>query len=92
VFAIAFVQYLQFFLPLDFFQQLVVKAVFLFTLTYINIRGVKAAGRVNDVLTIIKLAPLLLLVVVGYFIVHPGAFASNYLPFAPLGIRGRSGF
>jgi len=87
VFAIAFVQYLQFFLPLDFFEQLAIKAVFLFALTYINIRGVKAAGRVNDVLTIIKLAPLLLLIIVGvgYFAVHPGILTSNYLPFAPLG-------
>jgi APA family basic amino acid/polyamine antiporter len=87
VFAIAFVQYLQFFFQLDFLEQLAVKAVFLFALTYINIRGVKAAGRVNDVLTIIKLAPLMLLIVVGvgYFIVNPGALASNYLPFAPKG-------
>jgi amino acid transporter len=87
VFAIAFVQYLQFFIPLDFFEQLAIKGMFIFILTYINIRGVKAAGRVNDVLTIIKLAPLLLLIVVGmgYFIIHPGTLTSNYLPFAPLG-------
>jgi len=87
VFAIAFTQYLQYFLPLDFYQQLLIKALFLFTLTYINIRGVKAAGRINDVLTIIKLAPLLLLIIVGvgYFAFHPGTLAQNYLPFAPLG-------
>ena len=87
VFALACTQYLQYFLPLDFYQQLLIKALFLFTLTYINIRGVKAAGRVNDVLTIIKLAPLLLLIIVGvgYFAFHPGTLAQNYLPFAPLG-------
>ncbi len=87
VFAIAFTQYLGFFVTLNFYEQLLVKAVFLFTLTYINIRGVKAAGRVNDALTIIKLSPLLLLIVVGfgYFVVNPGTLSSNYLPFAPRG-------
>src|SRR5512136_19764 len=43
VFAIAFVRYLQYFIPLDFLQQVIVKGVFLFLLTYVNIRGVKAA-------------------------------------------------
>jgi APA family basic amino acid/polyamine antiporter len=87
VFAIAFVQYLQYFITLDFYQQIVVKGIFLFTLTYVNIRGVKAAGRVNDVLTIFKLAPLLLLIVVGFgfFILHPQTLFSNYIPFAPQG-------
>jgi len=87
VFAIAFTQYLGFFITLNFYEQLVVKGLFLFTLTYINIRGVKAAGRVNDALTIIKLSPLLLLIIVGfgYFVFHPETLTSNYLPFAPLG-------
>jgi basic amino acid/polyamine antiporter, APA family len=87
VFAIAFVQYLQYFIALDFIQQLIIKALFLFSLTYINIRGVKAAGRINDALTIIKLAPLLLLIVlgIGFFAFHPQTLSTNYLPFAPLG-------
>jgi amino acid transporter len=89
VFAIAFVQYLQFFIPvpLELYQQILIKALFLFALTYINIRGVKAAGRVNDALTIIKLSPLLLLMIVGigFFAFHPETLASNYLPFVPLG-------
>ena len=49
VFAIAFVQYLQYFVTLDFYQQIIIKGLFLFTLTYVNIRGVKTAGRVNDI-------------------------------------------
>src|SRR5512136_1322504 len=43
VFAIAFTKYLQYFTPLDFYQQILIKGVFLFLLTYVNIRGVKAA-------------------------------------------------
>ena len=87
VFAIAFVQYLQYFVSLEFYQQIIIKGLFLFALTYVNIRGVKAAGRINDILTIIKLAPLLLIMIlgIGFFTIHPQTLFSNYLPFAPLG-------
>jgi len=93
VFAIAFTKYLQYFITLDFYQQVLVKGVFLFLLTYVNIRGVKAAGKVNDVLTIIKLVPLVLLVIVGFgfFFFHPEMPARNYLPFAPLGFSSFGG-
>ncbi len=89
VFAIAFVQYLQFFFPLDFFQQTIIKGLFLFTLIFINIIGVKAAGRANDFLTIIKLIPLILLVFGGIllFVFNPKTFVTNYTPFAPLGLK-----
>jgi APA family basic amino acid/polyamine antiporter len=93
VFAIAFVYYLQYFLQyffhfsLNSLAEILVKAVFLLTLTYVNVRGVKAAGRINDILTILKLAPLVLLIILGFgfFIIHPQTFTTNYLPFAPLG-------
>ncbi len=86
VFAITFVNYLEYFVALNVPEQLVVKAIFLFGLTAVNIRGVRAAGRLNDALTFIKLSPLLLLVLVGVgsFAVNPG-FASNYTPLAPNG-------
>src|SRR5512137_2480827 len=87
VFAIAFTKYLQYFIPLDFYQQILIKGMFLFLLTYVNIRGVKAAGRVNDVLTIIKLVPLIILIIVGFgfFLIHPEVPTANYIPFAPQG-------
>jgi APA family basic amino acid/polyamine antiporter len=86
VFAITFTNYLGYFVALNVPEQLAIKALFLFGLTAINIRGVRAAGRVNDALTFIKLLPLLLLVIVGVgsFVVNPG-FVSNYSPFAPNG-------
>ena len=89
VFAIAFTRYLQYFIVLDFYQQLIVKGLFIFTLTFINIRGVKAAGKINDILTIIKLAPLIIIVIVGFgfFIFHPEILTSNYIPFAPRGFE-----
>src|SRR5437867_5562936 len=87
VFALTFTNYLQYFIPLSFLEQLVAKAVFLFGLTSVNIFGVKAAGRVNDVLTIAKLAPLLLIVIVGLASIgYNSAFFSNYTPFAPMGL------
>ncbi len=86
VFAITFTNYLQYFIPLGFPEQLAIRGFFLFGLTVVNIVGVRAAGRLNDVLTFIKLAPLVLLVIVGFgaFILQPG-FTSNYSPLAPNG-------
>jgi APA family basic amino acid/polyamine antiporter len=87
VFAIAFVQYLEYFIPLSTPWEIVVKGLFLGALTLVNIAGVRAAGRANDVLTLVKLLPLLALVIAGLvtFALHPGMLAANYLPFAPLG-------
>ncbi|HTY52993.1 MAG TPA: amino acid permease [Methanomicrobiales archaeon] len=87
VFALAFTQYLEFFLPLTFLQEVLVKGLFLGALTLVNVLGVKAAGRVNDVLTLVKLVPLIGLVVAGLavFALDPGRFAANYFPLAPLG-------
>ena len=86
VFAITFTNYLGYFVTLNFPELLAIRALFLFGLTAVNIRGVRAAGRLNDALTLIKLSPLLLLVVVGVgsFIINPG-FVSNYTPLAPNG-------
>ncbi len=88
VFALTFTNYLQYFTgPLDFVFQLLVKVAFIFGLTYVNIRGVKAAGRVNDALTIAKLSPLLIIVFVGLASVfyNPNFFA-NYTPFVSSGL------
>lgn len=87
VFAITFTNYLQYFVVLNFPEQMAARALFLFGLTAVNIFGVRAAGKVNDGLTIIKLAPLLLLIVVGFGsgLFNPG-FVSNYSPLAPKGL------
>ncbi len=88
VFLVAFVQYLGFFLPsLTWFEQAAIKAMLAAAIAYSIIRGTKAAGRTNDVLTIAKLAPLLILVLVGalYLSTHVSATVGNFVPFAPLG-------
>jgi len=88
VFAIAFTQYLHSFIDLTFWQEVLVKGVFLFGLTTINIFSVKTAGRLNDVLTVVKLAPLVILIISGivFFIVHPETIQKNYTPMMPLGL------
>ena len=75
VFAITFTNYLQYFIPLTLPAQLLLRGLFLFGLTAVNILGVKAAGRINDILTIAKLLPLLLLVIIGL----GSAFQSRFL-------------
>lgn len=89
VFPVAFTRYLMFFMPnLEWTYQIVVKVIFVAFLATINIIGVRAAGRANDVLTIAKLAPLILFSGVGlfYIFLHPSMAASNFSPFSPYGL------
>jgi APA family basic amino acid/polyamine antiporter len=87
VFAIVFTNYLQYFVSLSVGAQLLVRALFVIVFVAVNIVGVKAAGRINDVLTIAKLAPLLMIIIfgIGSILLNPG-LAGNYSPFAPVGL------
>jgi len=89
VMPVAFVRYLSYFVPsLTLAQGTIIKILFVVSIAYVNMRGVKAAGRANDVLTIAKLSPLLLLIVAGfiYLALNPGIASSNLIPFVPLGL------
>jgi APA family basic amino acid/polyamine antiporter len=88
VFPVAFTRYLMFFGPLqnlDFISQTIVKVLFVAFLAVTNIVGVKAAGRTNDVLTLVKLSPLVFFALIGlvFIILHPAVAASNFSPFFP---------
>jgi APA family basic amino acid/polyamine antiporter len=88
VFPGAFVNYLTLFLPgLGLVYQTLIKGLFVLFLIATNIFGVRAAGRTNDVLTLVKLAPLILFAAVGllFVVVNPAVAASNLSPFAPKG-------
>jgi len=88
VFPVAFAQYLMFFLPgLNLISQVAVKVLFVIFLIVTNIVGVKAAGRTNDVLTLVKLAPLIFFIVLGLFYValNITLAATNFSPFSPFG-------
>jgi APA family basic amino acid/polyamine antiporter len=89
VFPVAFTQYLMFFLPdLGWMQQVIVKVLFVALLATTNIIGVRAAGRTNDVLTVVKLVPLVFFSGIGllYILFHSAVAASNFSPFFPYGL------
>jgi len=89
VFPLAFVAYLQYFFPdMSFILQIIVKIIFVLFLAFINYVGAKDAGIANDILTIIKITPIIILTIIGigYFILNPQVLASNYTPFLPLGL------
>jgi APA family basic amino acid/polyamine antiporter len=83
VFPVAFTQYLTVFLSVSLPLQVAVKGLFVAFLVTTNIVGVKTAGKTNDVLTVVKLAPLVLFAVIGilYVMLYPTAAAGNYTPF-----------
>jgi amino acid transporter len=83
VFPVAFAQYFTAIVPMDETGVVLLKAGFMVFIAVTNILSVKAAGRANDVLTIIKLLPLLLIMVGGlvFMLANPAAVGSNMNPF-----------
>lgn len=91
VFPLAFVSYLMYFFPgISVTVQVAIKIMFVFFLTLINYYGVREAGKANDILTILKITPILVFTLVGIalFIVKPSILISNYTPISPLGFKG----
>ncbi len=91
VFPIAFVRYFLFFMPdLSVPIQIFIKVAFVGVLATTNIVGAKAAGRTNDILTMVKLVPLILFSIGGmaFFLFSPATMITNYTPFAPFGVGG----
>jgi amino acid transporter len=85
VFPVAFTQYfLSFFPNLDQLSQILLKGIFISIIFVTNAYGVRSAGKFNDILTVGKLAPLLLLMASGLLFMglHPGLVSSNFQPFA----------
>jgi len=88
VFPLAFTRYLMFFFPnLEWMYQTLVKGLFVAFLALTNIIGVKAAGKINDFLTVVKLAPLIFFSGAGLIsiMLQTNVAASNLSPFFPFG-------
>ncbi|NYZ77841.1 amino acid permease [Candidatus Micrarchaeota archaeon] len=64
---LALAWYLQFFIPGSENLRIAIACLAGFVFTFINYRGVKGGARMEDALTILKLLPLLLLVILGFF-------------------------
>ncbi len=90
VFPLTFARYLGYFVHLPRAGNVAVMAALVLLVTLSNLVGVRSGGRTNDVLTLAKLVPLalLVLVAVAFFGRHPGLSLSNLQPFAPLGWGG----
>jgi amino acid transporter len=69
-----------------------IKGIFILIIIVTNIFGIKAAGKFNDGLTLIKLSPLLLTIFGGivFLTVQPSVASSNFTPLSPA-IRSLSG-
>src|SRR5437867_2631145 len=90
VFPVAFAQYFVALVPgIDDLGRALLKAAFIGIVLGTNIVGVKMAGRVNDLLTIAKLSPLVLIILGGLVFVglRPDTVASNLTPFVAGDLR-----
>jgi amino acid transporter len=84
VFPVAFTQYFMAFIPnLDPLSQILLKGLFIVIILVTNTVGVKSAGKFNDLLTIGKLAPLLLLMASGLLFMglRPDIAFAKFQPF-----------
>jgi len=91
VFPVAFAQYASSLFALSGqLEETVLKAVFVLLVLITNVVGIKAAGRFNDVLTIIKLLPLLMLIIAGFVFMafSTGVVSGNLHPFSTGTIGG----
>ena len=84
VFPVVFTQYFIALVPnLNQPSQVLLKAVFVVAIILTNIYGVKMAGKVNDLLTVLKLGPLFLLICAGvvFMAFQPHLAFSHFQPF-----------
>ncbi len=89
VFPVAFATYTIALVPeLGWASGIPLKAVFILIVFATNALGIRAAGRSNDVLTVAKLGPLVLVVLGGliFLALKPEVLASNFTPFSKGGI------
>jgi amino acid transporter len=84
VFPVAFVQYFAALVPgVSDGGKILLKAAFIALVIVSNVVGIKKAGRVNDLLTIAKLSPLILIVLGGIVLLalQPVRISTNLNPF-----------
>jgi APA family basic amino acid/polyamine antiporter len=84
VFPVAFAQYFVSLVPgIGPAGVILLKGAFIVFIIGTNFVGTKAAGRTNDLLTILKISPLVLMIVAGMFFVfsNPATVSDNMTPF-----------
>ena len=92
VFPLAFVTYLDRLVPggISTPEEVGVKIALIAIVTATNLAGVRQGARLNDVLTLAKLVPLLALIALALLVLgfHPGVVSGHVEPFAPKGWGG----
>jgi basic amino acid/polyamine antiporter, APA family len=58
----------------------VVMVLVILTMVFINVRGVKSGARVIEVVTVLKLIPLLAFVIIGAFFIEPANLTIEHVP------------
>ena len=91
VLAVGFAVYLGEFVPLTLWQERLAAAISIALFTYINYRGVKEGGRVQTLLTGLKVGAIVALIILGYVLVHGLPPSGSPLP-SPTGGRFVSSF
>jgi basic amino acid/polyamine antiporter, APA family len=84
VFPVAFAQYFTSLIPgIGPAGVVLLKGAFIVFVIGTNLIGTKAAGRTNDLLTILKISPLVLMIVAGlvFIFVNPSTVSDNMTPF-----------
>jgi APA family basic amino acid/polyamine antiporter len=84
VFPVAFAQYFTSLVPgISVAGVVALKGAFIVFVIGTNLIGAKAAGRTNDLLTVIKISPLVLMIVAGliFFFTNTSTVADNMTPF-----------
>jgi amino acid transporter len=84
VFPVAFAQYFTSLVPgIGPSGVVLLKAAFIVFIIGTNFVGAKAAGRANDVLTILKISPLVLMIIAGlaFVVLNPVTVSDNMTPF-----------
>ncbi len=84
VFPVAFATYFASLVPgIDALGIVLLKAFFIAFVIVTNVFSVRAAGRTNDVLTIVKILPLVLIIIGGilFFLYDPSVLGGNMTPF-----------
>lgn len=83
VLAVGFAEYLGEFVPLTTWELRAAAAASIVLFTFINYLGVKEGGRVQSVLTGVKVGALVALILLGYLLVHGPVTAAGNLPARP---------
>lgn len=91
VFPLAFTRYLAVLVPdLQGTWEILIRVALILFVAGTNYVSVVVAGRVNDLITLAKVVPLVLLVLfaIPWALANPGGVEAHLIPFAPLGWAG----